>query len=246
MLISTQHKLARHMNHSDTGATPELFGNMAKSEETAAFQASLEKANQELARLEGSADELARATVLLAKVNALLGLEQKQECWQHARPIFDVFIRNDCWEHAVDSCNVLYQAEHPESLAALVQGVWLSVTFPIDPELTVLMLDHLIEAMPPKTEGPALAAATAHYIVSIRASDEAFENLNFLTTNLLAKAARDYGNVESQALLDFWIESHELNDPAAFLPRLGKLLTAILEEENWWIDREIIRAKLPQ
>ena len=35
------------------------------------------------------------------------------------------------------ACDILFQADQESSLAALGQGLWMAVTYPIDPELTV-------------------------------------------------------------------------------------------------------------
>lgn len=234
------------MSIQSNGQTPELFGNMARAEERAVFEENLQAADALINEPGTSGNALALAKARLSRAHALLGLEQKLTLWQEIRPEFDVFVHHECWEQAADCCDILYRSEHPDALPALVQGVWLSVSFPVDPELTLALLDQLIDALPPHTDGPALTAATAHYIVGLRASEDAFENLNFLTTNLLSRVARTQNGVETQEMLDFWIESHELNQPEVFLPRLGKILTAVLPEQDWWIDREAIRAKFPQ
>ena len=226
--------------------SPHLFGNMAKSEEIAVHKEALAKANEGLAKLGENGDELERAKLILTKIIALLGLEQKNEVWSDARAIFDTFINYHCWEEAAETCSVLYQSEQTESLAALVQGIWLSVSFPVDPEITLILLDQLIEAMPQDADGAAVAVATAHYVVGTRANDEKFEDLNFLTRNLMARIAKSHSNVETQEQLDNWIGRLELNKPEVFLPRLGMILNTVLDERDWWIDRDALRATFPQ
>ena len=225
---------------------PPVMGNMAKAEEMAAYQAELDKANEELSTLGENGDPLAVAKAKLARVIALMGLEQKEGVWEEARPLLETFLDNYCWEQAVDTCEVLYRTDQAESLAALIHGVWLAVSFPIDPELSVLMLDHLIEEIPKDADGAAVAAATAHYIVGTRANDEAFDNLNFLTTNLLARIAKSHSNVETQEQMDFWVQRLELNSPEAFLPRLAMILNTVVNEHDWWFDRDEIRTRFPQ
>ena len=72
-----------------------------------------------------------------------------------------------------------------ESIRALAHGIWLGITFPVDPELSVAMLQHLIDETPERSDGAAVAAALASYIVDLRAKDEQRENLQFFTTQLL-------------------------------------------------------------
>jgi len=40
------------------------------------------------------------------------------------------------------------------------------------------------------------------------------------------------------------MEVLELNDPATLLPRLARILEVIVGEQ-WWYDRDAIRARLP-
>ena len=57
----------------------------------------------------------------------------------------------------------------PASLVALAHGVWLAVTYPIDPQLSINLLDHVIEETPKDSDGAAVAAAAAHYLAELRA-----------------------------------------------------------------------------
>ncbi|KAF0205554.1 MAG: hypothetical protein FD173_895 [Gallionellaceae bacterium] len=78
------------------------------------------------------------------------------------------------------TCDVLFQSRQPDSLAALSMGIWLSVTFPVDPELTVAMLIHVVDETPNDSDGAAVAAITARYVVDLRADDTQHESQSLL------------------------------------------------------------------
>jgi len=92
--------------------------------------------------------------------------------------------------------------------------------------------------------GWAVAAAVAHYIADLRAQGEDHENLAFLTGQVLAQVAKRHRGIEGQEMIETWMEILELNDPETLLPRLARILDAIVGD-NWWYDRDAIRAKLP-
>lgn len=176
--------------------------------------------------------------------NAELGLEKNEDAWNNARAAFDIFIEKEEWANAIEACDIMYQTEQPSSILALAHGVWLSITYPVDPEYTINMLNCVVDETPSDSDGAAVAAATAHYIVGVRADDEKHDSLSFLTTNLIAKVAQRHSNVKSQDTLDFWMEKMELNDPAKFLPRMSTVVDAIANG-RWWIDRDALRDRLP-
>ena len=190
---------------------------------------------------------LERAAALLARANALLGLNRQIEAWTDARIAFDIFITAERWPDAVECCDVLYQTDQPASITALAHGIWLSVTYPIDPEQTIVIMNYLIDETPANSDGAAVAAATAHYVVGLRCEDEARHNsLAFLTGNMIARVAQRHGDIKSQQALDFWMHKLDLKDPQKFLPRLGLVLSAIVgEESSWWFNREQLRSRLP-
>ena len=138
----------------------------------------------------------------------------------------------------------MFLSDQPESLAALGQGIWLAVTFPVDPELTVAMLQHVVDETPPDSDGAAVAATVAHYIVDLRAEGRVREDLMFYTNQLLATVARRHSEVKDQGAFSQWFKKLELEDPAKFLPRLRNVVDVLVQDE-WWIDRDAIRAKLP-
>jgi hypothetical protein len=184
------------------------------------------------------------ADLLVEEGRLLIRLEKLPEAWVVAREAFDLYLANENWQGAVEACDVLFAADQPDSLAALGQGVWLAVTFPVDPELSVVMLEHIVEETPDDADGAAVAAITAHYIVDLRAEGRQHDDLMMFTNNLLATVARRHSKVESQEAFNYWMEKLELNDPAKFLVRLRNVLD-VLVQDNWWFDREALRARLP-
>lgn len=189
-----------------------------------------------------NASPLARARLQLDVAESLVTLERKPEAWALAREAFDAALTHDAWKDAVEACDVLYQCEQKESVAALGMGIWLAVSFPVDPELTLAMLMHIVDETPNNSDGAALAAITARYVVDLRADDGVHESLSFLADNLIAHVAKRHGNVLDQAAMDNWMDRLELRDPQIFLPRLGQVVNSIVGDA-WWFDRDALRNK---
>lgn len=231
---------------SDKGPETNMFGTELVGPET--DQQSLEKQlalyQQHLAELPDSATEVDRARVLLDIAETQLALEHKENAWNTARESLDIFLQTEHWQEAVECCNVLFQTEQPASLAALGQGVWLAVTFPIQPDTTIAMLQHIVDETPVDSDGAAVAAITAHYIADIRSPEEKHHSLTFLTQNLLGQVAKRHSNVSTQAELDAWMDKLQLRTPQEFLPRLATVID-ILVRDDWWFDRDELRKKLP-
>jgi hypothetical protein len=201
--------------------------------------------DQQLIELPAGYTPVRRAALLLAGGRALIDLERFQEAWDRAREAFDIYTAAEDWEGAVQACEILFLSDQPESLPALGQGIWLAVTFPIDPELTVAMLQHVIDDTPPDSDGAAVAAIVAHYVVDMRAPEgKSRENLLFYTNQMLATVARRHSRVQSQKEFDMWFLKLELNDPALFLPRLRNVVDVLVQDE-WWIDRDALHERLP-
>jgi hypothetical protein len=196
------------------------------------------------AELEGDLPPAARAKALLDSSYILLDLERLDEAFARAREAFDLALPQEDWEQAVQACDVMSQTESPDAAKALAHGVWLGVTYPIDPELSVAILQRLVEETPPKADGAAVAAAAARYIVDLRAEGKKREDLQFFTGQMLGNVARQHSGVDSQELFDFWTERMQLDDPALVLSRLAKILDVIVPEA-WWYDRDALRAKIP-
>jgi hypothetical protein len=185
-----------------------------------------------------------RARLQLDIAELLNALERKKEAWDIAREAFVTAMQQESWKDAVEACDVLYQAGQADSIAVLGMGIWLAVTFPVDPELTVAMLIHVVDETPNNSDGAALAAITARYVVDLRAADDKHESLSFLVDNLIAMVAKRHSNVQDQTAMDKWLKRLELRDPQVFLPRLAAVIDAIVGD-NWWFDRDVLRGKLP-
>jgi len=186
---------------------------------------------------------LAFARMQLDIAEIQVALERKQEAWSLAREAFNVALQHESWQDAVEACNVLYQAEQEDSIAVLGMGVWLAVSFPVDPELTLAMLLHVVDETPNNSDGAALAAVTARYVIDLRAEDEQHASQGFLADNLIARVAERHSNVRDQAALNKWMDRLELRDPQVFLPRLSQVVDVIVGE-SWWFDRDELRNKL--
>lgn len=205
----------------------------------------LEKQHELIELGAGGADGTERANLQLDIAEALVGLNRGDEAWEGAREAFDVLLAQKDWEGAAKCCDVLYQSGQPASLVALGHGVWLAVTFPIDPQLSVNMLSYIVDETPAKADGAAVAAITAHYIADIRTEGKARESLTFLTKEMVANVAREHGEVEDQEALSAWMERLGLRDPEDFLPKLSLVVGAIVPADQWWYDRDRLRKNIP-
>ncbi|WP_455205249.1 hypothetical protein [Kaarinaea lacus] len=218
----------------------------AEDVETASevLQSQLHDAHERLKNLPETAPPAERAELQLHIGAILVDLEKGDEAFDIAKLAFDGFMQAEDWESAVKACDVMFQADQADSLVALGQGVWLAVTFPMSADLTVNMLSHIVDETPDDSDGAAVAAATARYVVDLRTEGKKHDDLAFFTNNLLGTVARRHSDVDSQEQFDYWVDKLELNDPAKFLPRLRNVVD-VLVQENWWVDREAIWASLP-
>ena len=198
----------------------------------------------QLKSLPEDSTDLERAMIQLDISELQLALDLKEEAWNSARATFDTFIKNEEWQHAVEACNVMYQTEQPASIVALGHGVWLAVTYPIQADTSVAVLNHIVDETPADSDGAAVAAMVGYYIADIRSSDEEHDSMTFLAKTILGNVAKRHSNVQTQKEMDAWLFRLELNDPAVFLPRLSLVVNSIVEE-NWWIDRDDLRSRLP-
>lgn len=208
------------------------------------FEKELQEHEQHLAALPDSAAAGDVAQIQLAIARAHLGLGDKQKSWQVAKPLLTTFIECEQFEHAVEACELLYLAEQTDSITALGHGCWLAVTYPIDPALSVDMLAYIVEETPDDSDGAAVASVTAMYLVDVRADAKQKESLLFLVKQLVALVAKRHRGIEDEESIQIWIEMLELNNLDELFTRLGKVIDAIVGN-NWWIDRDALRAKLP-
>jgi hypothetical protein len=214
-------------------------------ESTAKLHALVERLGEELEALSSGAAPLRRADLLLQLGRARVRLEKGPEAWAAAREAFDLYLAEQAWEGAAQCCDVLFLAEQPQSLAALGMGIWLAVTFPVDPELSVALLHRVVEETPPDSDGAAVAAIAAYYVVDLRAQEPQREHLLLYANQVLATVARRHSGVDGQEAFNRWIQDMELADPAQFLPRLRNVVDVLVQDE-WWFDRAQLQATLPR
>jgi hypothetical protein len=209
------------------------------------LQCHLDELHERLRAIEhrgGSAKALADTRLQMART--LVSLGRGEEAWTLGRAVFDCFLEADDFESAADACDVLFQAERPGSICALGQGIWLAVTCPIDPELSIELLGHVIDETPDDADGAAVAATTALFLADVRAEGKHRDDLMFFTTQLLGAVARRHSGVESTEQLDGWMERLELKDPERFLVRLRNVVDCLVQDD-WWFDRAALQERLP-
>ena len=223
-------------------------GNADSSEDAKESTGMLERLvaglREQIAELSPQAETLRRADLLLQLGRALVRLEKRPEAWAAAREVFDLYMAEQAWEGAAQACDILFLSDQPQSLAALGQGIWLAVTYPVDPELSVALLQHVVDETPPDADGAAVAAVMAYYLADLRAREPQREHLLIYANQVLATVARRHSGVEGQQDFEKWIEDMELNDPARFLPRLRNIVD-VLVQDDWWFDREALQSALP-
>lgn len=205
----------------------------------------LAELQQQIDALPSGAPVDERLHLTLDRGYAMLEANLFEHAWRIARQVLDEAVAGQLWLRAVEACDIMFQAEQPESVQALAHGIWLGVTFPIDPELSVAMLQHLVDESPDRSDGAAVAAATAGYLVELRAQGRQKEELQFFTRQMMGQVARTHSQVKEQELFEFWVEQLQLNDPDKFLPRLSRVLD-LLTDGNWWFDRDRIREQIPE
>lgn len=216
-----------------------------RAAEHATLESHLLALKDRLREIERSGDHqrgLAETRLQIART--LVGLGRGEEAWPLGRAALDQFIALDDFELAADACDVLFQSEQPGSLAALGQGIWLAVTCPIDPEITIELLSHIIDETPDDADGAAVAATTALFLADVRAQGRHRDDLMFFATQLLGTVARRHSGAETPEQMDQWMERLELKEPEKFLVRLRNVVD-VLVQDDWWFDREALQDRLP-
>jgi len=152
------------------------------------LKAELDKKQLQLAQLTLESDPLERAHLQFDIAEIMLdsgGSGMPEAAWGLAKESFKIYMEADDYEAAVNCCDLLYRADLPGSVVALANGMWLAVTYPIDPEISIVMMHNLIDDTPAKSDGAAVAAVTAHYIADLRLEGEKRDSVMFLTMNSL-------------------------------------------------------------
>jgi hypothetical protein len=183
------------------------------------------------------------------QINTLLEIGRIQverykgaDAWGKGMKAFDLAKNNELWELATEACDVLFLSEGPDALKALGHAIWLGITFPIDAEITVAMLQHLVEESPKGADTKAYAAAVAHYVTSVRRGTD--DDLTYFASQMIASVADEHSHVTDQSSFDLWRRTLQLDKPEVFLPKLSGAIDLLVGENNWWIDRNAIRAKI--
>ena len=211
---------------------------------SAAFEAQLAAVQDRLNESKIELESPEWRELALQEGRLLVALERGPDAWQSGRSCFDRFCKARLWAEAIEAARIMFQSGETDALVALGHGVWLAVTFPVDPELSVALLQDIIEETPDDSDGAAVAAAVAAYVVELRSEGKERKSLSFFTNQMLGAVARRHSGIEDQEAFDQWIERLELHDPARFLPRLRNVVVVVVQD-NWWIDREAIQALLP-
>lgn len=204
----------------------------------------LEEHLQHYNELAENCDAVEKAKIELDIAECHLGLDQKSDAHNWAHKALAIFISNKQWNSVIDACDIIYNCDEKDSIIALGNGIWLAITFPIDPNITVNLLHHIIDETPDDSDGAAVAAMLAHYIAQTRSEDQELENLTFLTGQIVAKVAERHRGIKDQETLNTWIQMYELDDFAKLLEKLAIILDAITAKQ-WWYDKDEIRAELP-
>ncbi len=216
------------------------------SDSRPSLKALLKEQQQQLAALPPDADPLdARPRCSSTWPRPCSGCSSTRRAGNWHAESFDVFVAAEAWQDAIETCDVLFQCEQPESLAALGNGVWLAITYPVPAALTVAMLQHIVDETPDESDGGAVAAMTAHYIAGLRTEGEEHDSLTFFTNQMVAGVAKRHRGIDNDPeMIRMWTEILGLNDVPELLSRLAVMLDAIVGD-NWWIDRDALRARLP-
>ncbi len=173
----------------------------------------------------------------------LLDLDESAEAFERAREVLDAGIRMARWEDAALACRVMYMSEQPQAVAALGHGVWLAIACPIAPELSLQMLQDLVEETPAASDGAAVAAMLGYFLMEQRTAGSERERLVFLARQLVGQVAERHRGITDEEAVGIWVQMHELDDVDMLLERMGNMLDAIVPE--WWFDREAVRARFP-
>ena len=194
---------------------------------------------QELGRPDLKDSERLDAKLELSQI--LLDLDEPAMAFEMAREVLDAGMRAACYEEAASACQVMYLSEQPEAMPALGHGIWLALSCPVDPELTWQMLRYLVEETPPQSDGAAVAAMLAYFLMEKRAAGTERDRLIFLARQQVAEVAERHRGITDEEAIGIWIQMYDLDDVDVLLERMARILDAITPA--WWFDREAVRAR---
>jgi len=190
-------------------------------------------------------NDLHQAEIRLEIAGLQLDLDDRENAWQNARSVIDTFIEQQKFEDAALAAQYVYLCNREDAISAIGQAAWLSVTYPVSPQLTANILDHIIDETPDKSDGAAVAAATAQYVADLRCVTKEQEPVKLFTGSMLARVARRHSKVENKAQFEQWVQQLELDNPARFLVRLRNVVD-VMVQEDWWFDRDKLTSALPE
>jgi hypothetical protein len=180
----------------------------------------------------------AKLSLQLADIQ--IEMDNGKSAWENAFPAFRVFIDQKNWEQAVVVCDTLFRSDQADSLVALGHGLWLSITFPVNPTLTLSQLQHVIDDTPENSDGGAVAAAMAAYVVDLRNGESHRDDATLAVGQMLHEVARRHGNATSQQEFDRWFQRLELDQPKKLLIRMRNIID-VLVQDQWWVDRSALQ-----
>ena len=210
---------------------------------TALLQSRLQALQDRIRELT-SEETMQKAELQISAATILVDLDRGKEAWDLAHAALDPLLQEQNWEQAALACLAMFHSDQADALPALGQAIWLSVTFPVDPELTVAILENVIDETPDESDGAAIAAVTAYYVADMRAEGKQRDDLLFFANNLIGTVARRHSDVGTQEKFDAWFTRMELDDPDKFLIRLRNIVDVMVQEE-WWFDRGSLQEALP-
>lgn len=171
----------------------------------------------------------------------LLDLGESEAAFAMAREVLDAGIQMERYEEAASACQVMYLGEQPESTPALGHGLWLVLACPMDLELTRQMFRHFVEETPTHSDGAAVAAMLAYFLMDRRATGAERNRLIFLAQQQVAEVAERHRGITDDETIGVWVQMHDLDDVDVLLERMRRILDAITPD--WWFDREAVRAR---
>lgn len=194
---------------------------------------------KELCRPDINDSERLDAQLELSRI--LLDLGEPVAAFAMARAVLDAGIRVERYEAAALACQLMYLSEQPESTSALGHGLWLALACPMDPELTWQMLRYLVEETPAHSDGAAVAAMLAYFLMEKRAVGAERDRLIFLAQQQVAEVAERHRGITDEETIGIWVQMHDLDNVDVLLDRMARILDAITPD--WWFDRDAVRAR---
>ena len=173
----------------------------------------------------------------------LLGLGDMAGAFEQAREVLDGCVAAARHEDAARACEIMYLSEQGDAMQALGHGLWLALAFPVDPYLTWEMLCHLVEETPPDSDGAAVAAMLACFVMEKRAADADRDRLVFLARQQVGEVAKRHRGIVDDEATEIWVQMYDLDDVDLLLERMASILEAITPV--WWFDRDELRARFP-